>query len=367
MAGVVGLVPGVFEPAMANRGEGGGGGGPTELADVSITQSAEVVPPVIQLDRIAQATALTGVGPGDQIAYTIKVENLGPAAAENVSFTDTLPAFTTLVDAVLPGPGATCTVPPVAGVITCQLGTMAPGATAVFVFTVLIDPATPGGTVLTNTVQVTSSTADPNLANNTATTTATVRKADLMVTKVVSDPDVAPGDQLTYTISITNLGPDDEPAVTLTDQFPANISPNLLFLPPACTFDAPTVTCQFVGPFLVGTTLTLPLEAVVEQGAQGSLTNTVTVAGLAASTDLVPGNNTATATVTVGGSAIVAGDEGARLVGAPAQGGDELVAGTELPRTGSRSIDRQIIAALALIAAGLPVFFATRRRRPSGV
>jgi len=360
----VGLIPGWSEPAMANRGGGdGGGGGPTELADLSVTQSADVVPPVVvQLDRVAQATALTGVSPGDRIAYTITVANAGPAAAEDVVLTDTLPAGTTLIDALLPASAATCTVPPVAGVITCQLGTMAAGATAEFVFTVLIDADTPGGTVLTNTTEVTSSTPDPNVANNTATTTATIRKADLMVVK--SAPASIPvGTELTYTITITNLGPDVEPAVILTDAVPTGTT---LVNTTGCTVQTGTnLICEF-GPLDPG--VPHVVTVIVRADQAGSLTNIATVAGLFPSTDIDPSNNTSDAVVTqVTVSAVTAGGEGARLVGAPVQGGDELVAGTELPRTGSRSIDLQIIAALALIAAGLPVFFATRRRRPSSV
>lgn len=355
MAGVVGLVPGFADPAMASRG--GGGGGPEEpSADVSITQSVGRL--VVDLARVAQATTLTGLGPGDQIAYTVTVANAGPDGADDVSFTNSLPAGTTLVDSVLPD-GATCT-DPVAGVITCQLGTMAASAEAEFVFTSRIDEATPAKTVLESTAEVTSTTGDPNLANNTASTTAIVRSSDLRLVKGASEDSVEPGEQFTYTFTITNGGDDAEPAVTLTDVLPAGTTPGAL--PADCTAQAQTVTCQ-LGPLGAGQTVELAIPVSVAQDApSGDLVNTATVAGLVAGTDPDLTNNSSSVTVIVEQPQVIeAGNDAPRLVPAP----DELVAGMELPRTGSRSIEVQVFAALALIAAGLPVFVAARRRRPS--
>lgn len=356
LAGVVGLAPGLFEPAMANRG-GGGDPAPEAAADVSITQSVDL-PLSIQADRVAQDSALTGVAPGDQLAYTVTVANAGPDGADNVSFTNTLPANTSLVDAVLPD-GATCT-DPVDGVITCQLGTMAASTDAEFVFTALISEATPAGTVLESTAEVSSTTADPNLANNTASTTASLRSSDLRVTKSASPLTVPAGDDVTYTITVTNGGPDAEPAVSLTDVLPTDTTPGTL--PDGCTAQAGTVTCQ-LGSLDSGQSVNVDLVVSVAQNAPpGDLVNTATVAGLTAGTDPDLTNNSASATVTVEERVIEAGDEAPRLVPAV---GDELVAGMELPRTGSRSVERQLFAALALIAAGAPLFVAARRRRPS--
>ncbi len=359
IAGVVALFPGWSVPALANRG----GAPAPDSADVSISKTA---------------SDPAGVAPGDRIEYTITVRNAGPAAAEDVSFTDPLPVGTTLIDASSTVPaGATCTVPPIAGVITCQLGTMAAGATAEFVFIVLVDPTTPGGTVLTNTATVTSTTEDPDVANNSATTSTLVREADLAVTKVAASV-VDPSGLLIYTITITNQGPTVEPVVFLTDQLPANTTLEQVSPDPACIVQGGMVSCQF-GPVAAGDQVVATVAVRVDPATPGGtvLTNTALVGGADESTDPNPNNNTATANTTVIGPVLLgpaatAGDGATQLVGQPAgdaggQGGDQLVlAGTELPRTGGRSLDRQIITALALIAAGLPVLFATRRRRASG-
>ena len=60
---------------------------------------------------------------------------------------------------------------------------MPAGSTAIFPLVFQVLPSTPAGTTITNTVSVTSVTADPNLANNSDTvTTPTASSADLSAT-----------------------------------------------------------------------------------------------------------------------------------------------------------------------------------------
>src|SRR6185295_4797356 len=190
---------------------------------------------------------------------------------------------TTLIDASSTVPaGATCTVPPVDGLITCQLGTMAAGAEAEFVFVVLVDPTTPAGTLLTNTAVVTSTSDDPDLTNNSATATTTlVRQADLTVTKTAAST-VDAGAPLTYTITITNQGPTTEPGVVLLDPLPANttfsqVAPN----PGACTENLGILSCG-LGPLAAGGQLVVTVVVSVDAAAPDGtvLTNTAYVAGL---------------------------------------------------------------------------------------
>src|SRR5262249_21574938 len=55
----------------------------------------------------------------------------------------------------------------------------------------------------------------------TATTTVTTQ-ADLAVTKADTPDPVTAGNNLTYTISVTNNGPSDSQGVSVTDAIPAN-------------------------------------------------------------------------------------------------------------------------------------------------
>jgi uncharacterized repeat protein (TIGR01451 family) len=114
-------------------------------------------------------TKTPGPGPygtGNQLTYTINVANAGPGTATGVSVTDVLPAGTTFVSAT-PSQGScsgTTTV-------TCSLGTLANAASATIALTVTL-PSTPGP--VANTATVTSTSSDPNMANNTSTSTITV-------------------------------------------------------------------------------------------------------------------------------------------------------------------------------------------------
>jgi uncharacterized repeat protein (TIGR01451 family) len=104
---------------------------------------------------------------GQKLTYTVVVTNNGPDSATAVTLTDTLPK-TTGFGTVSTDTG-TCTRTK-AGV-TCNLGTLASGATATV--TIVVKPTQKG--TITNTVTVTdTSPTDPNTANNTAIDTTTV-------------------------------------------------------------------------------------------------------------------------------------------------------------------------------------------------
>ena len=79
-------------------------------------------------------------------------------------------------------------------------------------------------TTIPDTATVTSSTPDPNSANNTATTSVTANpSADVGVTITASAASVTAGQNLTYTIDVTNNGPATATNVMLTNVFPANV------------------------------------------------------------------------------------------------------------------------------------------------
>ena len=62
---------------------------------------------------------------------------------------------------------------------------------------------------------------DPNTGNNTASATETPQQADLAVSKTVSDATPNVGDTITFTVTLTNSGPDAATGVQVTDLLPA--------------------------------------------------------------------------------------------------------------------------------------------------
>ncbi|MFB6613238.1 hypothetical protein ACFCV9_03270 [Streptomyces sp. NPDC056367] len=134
--------------------------------------SLAIVQPRADL-AIALSASPEPVASEANLTYTVTVRNIGPSAAENVVFNDTLPPDARFVSAT--SSQGTCTLPPGGSTdtVTCSLGTLESGAqtTAQIVVRAV---AARGGTV-TNRATVASSTHDPNQVNNSATITTLVR------------------------------------------------------------------------------------------------------------------------------------------------------------------------------------------------
>lgn len=110
---------------------------------------------------VTLSTSVTTVRAGDNLNYIISIKNNGPEAAVGVTLTSTLPAELTITSCpVCTGTGNSRTV---------TLGTLASGATATAKMLTRIGCSTGDNVSLSHLVTVTSSTADPVPANNTAT------------------------------------------------------------------------------------------------------------------------------------------------------------------------------------------------------
>jgi len=178
----------------------------------------------------------------------------------------------------------------------------------VFTLVVNVDAGVANGTVISNTATVATTTTDPNSGNESATATTTVAaSADLSLTKVdVADP-VSAGNNITYTITATNAGPSVAASTSLSDTLPAGTTFVSLSSPGgwSCTTPAVgaggTVSCSNAS-FAAGNavfTLVVNVQASTASGTIISNTATIT----STTTDPNTGNESATATTTIGGSA----------------------------------------------------------------
>jgi uncharacterized repeat protein (TIGR01451 family) len=135
------------------------------------------------------------VAAGGNLTYSLTVRNSGPLAASAASLSDVVPTNTTFVS-LTAAAGWTCSTPPVGGTgtVSCANPSMADDASASFTLVVNVNAATPNGTIITNTASVSSSTADPSTANNSATTTTTVGLSPAACTIVgTNGPDTLTG------------------------------------------------------------------------------------------------------------------------------------------------------------------------------
>src|SRR5207247_4647857 len=145
---------------------------------------------------------------GNDLAYTIIVNDNGPFDATGVVLTDRLPSGVTFLSA-----STGCARS--GAIVTCAIGNLPNGPGRVF--TIIVRPITPG--TITNTVSVTGNESDPSTANNTAAevTTVDAATADLSISMTDSPDPVSQGTELTYTIGVTNSGPVRATGVTLSD------------------------------------------------------------------------------------------------------------------------------------------------------
>ncbi len=121
--------------------------------------------------------------------------------------------------------------------------------------------------------------------------------ADLAVTKTDSPDPVVAGNQLTYTVTVTNNGPYTVNQFTLTDTLPVGFTATS-FTPNTGTFN--NSTGLWTGLNLAsGQYVTLIITGTVSPTATGSLTNTVIVTPPAGVTDPNMNNNQASATTTI--------------------------------------------------------------------
>ena len=252
------------------------------------------VPPVVSADMaITKIGAPNPVFNGNALTYTLSVVNNGPSSAQAVTVSDPLPAefaFGSVSTTI-----GTCTQS--SGTVTCDLGTMAAGAKATVTIVGTAHPGTPAVS-FTNTATVSSTTPDPDPANNSASFTSDFFGADVGITKVGSPKPVTAGNNLTYTLKVSNGGPDAATDVTVADPLPAGTSlVSATTGAGSCSHSSGTVSCS-LGDLAVGDTVTIVIVVTVGAGVTPEeLTNTATVSS--PTPDPGTSNNTATDTTEV--------------------------------------------------------------------
>jgi uncharacterized repeat protein (TIGR01451 family) len=132
------------------------GTGGTPSADLAVSISASPNP----------------VKTGQKVTYTITLLNAGPSTASTILINDTLSSQSTFVSATITGGTCVTPKPGSSGVVSCSLSSLASGATKPIQIVVTVIAKK---TSMTNTVTVSAATADPNVANNTASITTRLK------------------------------------------------------------------------------------------------------------------------------------------------------------------------------------------------
>ena len=227
---------------------------------------------------LALALVSTPTATGGQTAtVTATVTNLGPSAASGTVVTITLPPSTTFDSATLPA--GWFAVDNGDGTVTLTTtNVMTPGQVVNLPLVVDVAPGVEPGTSLQFGGAVTSSTPDPSTTNNTANAdTSVVGLADLALSKTGPATATA-GQQITYTIVVTNNGPSTAQSVDVKDSLPAGVS-----LVSASTTQGACASaiCQF-GDVALGGVVTMTVVGRVGADVTGAVTNTATVFAVSA-------------------------------------------------------------------------------------
>ncbi len=174
------------------------------------------------------------VAPGGAVTWTLTVTNNGPDASTGSTVTDLLPAGLTNLATATPG----CEIE--GSLLTCEVGALDPDGTAEIVVTGNAPQAS--STCFENAASVVGNEADPEESNDEASVrTCTNAAADLELTKTATPQLMDPGDPLTYTLTVTNNGPDPSTGSTVTDTLPGNLTN--VQVPGNCDLQGTSLTC----------------------------------------------------------------------------------------------------------------------------
>jgi uncharacterized repeat protein (TIGR01451 family) len=152
------------------------------------------------------------INAGDAAGFTITVTNLGSGIARNVMLHDPLPS----------GPAwgedsTDCSI--AAAVLDCSFGDLAPGAHKSVHVSGETSPADCG--TLHNVASASATNEDgADLDNNSSSADIQVQCPDLEVQKTADQASVSAGDQIGFTITVTNIGLGDAKNVSVSDALP---------------------------------------------------------------------------------------------------------------------------------------------------
>ncbi len=258
-------------------------GNNSDSEDTTVDASADL--------SIAKTDGVATLTPGTSTTYTITLTNNGPSTEPaGVVISDPIPAGTSGSESE-----ADCAI--AAGVFTCTTSSvLVSGGSVSYQLTVVV-PGAYALPTLTNTAAITSTPIpDPDASNDSATDVDAIStSADLSIVKTDAVDPVIVGDDITYTLTVTNAGPSDAVGVVVTDTLPGTMvyvssTPSQ----GSCVELGGVVTCA-LGPIAVTAVATVTI--VVTTTIDGVFTDVAAVS--ATTTDPVPGNDSDSEDTTV--------------------------------------------------------------------
>ena len=181
------------------------------LSRATVTQVAGPPSPPADVE-VTKVASTQAVNVGDDLTYRITATNNGPGTADEVVLTDTPDAGTTFVSAVPSQGSCSAGVP-----VTCNLGSLAPGASATVLVTVRVNAAGP----LRNAVTAITPTPAPTPGASIAVAAARASSAPTVGLRKRATPTVTVGGRsVTFTFTATARGRGTARDITVCDRLP---------------------------------------------------------------------------------------------------------------------------------------------------
>ena len=248
------------------------------------------------------------VAAGTNFDYVVNVSNEGPDDAVNPTLTFPLPSGVSFESEVVPVGWSCNSIAPgtMAPTVTCTAATLPPGTVS---FTITAStPPTAAGTFST-TATVSSTTPDPNGNDNSAEVDVTVSiQSDFSMALTASPNPVTAGTNLTWTMTVTNNGPSTGMNATASLPLPSSTTFVSVSAPAgwSCTTPAVgangTVACSLTGTLNASAAAPFTVVSNVSSSLPAGSTISAT-ATISSPDDMVPANDSATASVQSAASA----------------------------------------------------------------
>lgn len=263
---------------------------------------------------------------GGDTTYTITVTNVGPSYGTQLLVTDTFPQGTptalfswqgdltaTIAGTAVPDAATYCTTVPAigdtSGTLSCAFPTVAPGNPNRIIVSYrmraesIVAAGAYSGTQ-SNHVEVKVDEEERELGNNATNEDTTTRReaiaTDLALGKSIDKPELRPGEQAIYTLTVTNNGPLASNGAQVMDPLPAGLS--FVSSADGCVASGSNVSCA-VGVLAVNASRTFHVTVQLAD-PYGGVTPIVNVATLDAPGDTNPDNNSGRASTQVPGAPV---------------------------------------------------------------
>ncbi len=240
----------------------------TDSSDNTSTEETKIATEAEVNLKITQTDSPDPIEQGKELTYTLSIENIGKEDANVIKVEDTLPKDVEFISAT------GCSEKD--NKVVCDIQSLKAGETASDIV-IKVKVSSKAKNTLTNIATVTASEKETDDSDNTSTEEtkiATKAEVNLKITQTDSPDPIEQGKELTYTLSIENIGKEDANVIKVEDTLPKDVE---FISATGCSEKGNKVICDIQSLKAGETTPEIIIKVKVSLKAKNSLTNKVTV------------------------------------------------------------------------------------------